>query len=258
MGAITNKVVRDEKLKGFDLKRLFEKRAQMTRLILLQFLEPEDICKLALTCKGMKKVIDPNACDEKDSKHVLMHFATILVIQKLSSELTEVRRLGNQKTLDDIYAFGVDAALFKEIFGIEPVLLLKDLGSTNKLLYHEAWSGSGFCYRRRNQELKATEYIAYAGYFGAHTDNPQYWKRKRMPNSLLLRDALVLNYVCWFSVATKIDKVPLLASKKYDLFLYHGCTRNIGLDDDVMAMVEINVDGKNVLKHNMSFVKRSE
>lgn len=78
-----------------------------------------------------------------------------------------------------------------------------------------------------------------------------------MPNSLLLRDALVLNWVCWFSIATKIEKVPLLAGK-YNLFLYHGCTRNIGLDDDVMAMVEINVDGKNVHKQNFSFVKRSE
>ena len=101
--------------------------------------------------------------------------------------------------------------------------------------------------------MKATEYIAYAGYFGAHTDNPQYWKRMSMSNSLLLRDALVLNWVSWFSVGTKIDKVPLQADK-YEVFLYHGCKRNIGLNDDVMAIVEINVEGKNVGKHEMPFV----
>lgn len=147
MKATTNKAVRDEELKGFNLKWLFEKRTEMTRLFLLQFLEPGEIYKLALTCKGMKKSIDPNACDGKDSKRASMHFSAILVIQKLRTELTLSKELENKKkaeeltkTLDGIYTFDYNevTALLHEIFGIEPVLLLKDLGSTNKFIYHES------------------------------------------------------------------------------------------------------------------------
>ena len=53
------------------------------------------------------------------------------------------------------------------------------------------------------------EYIAYAGYFGAWTDNPSYYERSMLKNTLLHRKALVLKHVCWLGFYTKYDKVPI-------------------------------------------------
>lgn len=160
--------------------------------------------------------------------------------------------------LEDIYQFGVSDRMFQEIFGMSPILLLKDLGNANTLIYHETWSGNGFCYRRRNQELKSTELIAYAGYFGAHTDNPQYWVRERLPNSLLLRDALYLRWVCWFSIGTKIDKVPLKRGKtQFDVFVYHGCKNSFGLRN-VPAAVKASLPAERSKEWAFQFCQESK
>lgn len=43
------------------LVRVFEKKKRMMRIELLQFLEPAEIVKLALLCRKMKELVDPNA-----------------------------------------------------------------------------------------------------------------------------------------------------------------------------------------------------
>ena len=50
-------------------------------------------------------------------------------------------------------------------------------------MIHESWNTNGFCYRRFNRNLKGLEYMGYAGFFCAHTDNPSYYKRTMIKNT---------------------------------------------------------------------------
>jgi len=42
-------------------------------------------------------------------------------------------------------------------------------------MIHESWLGNGFCYRRLNSTFKNIEYLAFAGFFCPHTDNPNWY-----------------------------------------------------------------------------------
>lgn len=93
--------------------------------------------------------------------------------------------------------------------------------------------------------MNSHEYIAYAGYFGAWTDNPSYWTRKRLQNSLVMRDALQLKSVSWFGVGTHIDSIPVTKEAKYDVFLYHGAPNGdcgVGSDLDVNISISLKSD----------------
>jgi hypothetical protein len=48
-------------------------------------------------------------------------------------------------------------------------------------MIHESTVKNGFCYRRWSKDLNANEYLAYTGYFGAWTDNADYFERRMMP-----------------------------------------------------------------------------
>lgn len=50
------------------LVRDFERKQRMMRIELLQFLPAEDVLRLALTCKKMMVVVDPNAIEFKKGK----------------------------------------------------------------------------------------------------------------------------------------------------------------------------------------------
>ena len=75
--------------------------------------------------------------------------------------------------MEELYQFGLKDDDYNEIFGKENhIYLLKDFVKFDNIIYHQSWDGSGFCYKRMNKLMKRTEYIAFAGYFGAWTDNP--------------------------------------------------------------------------------------
>ena len=88
-------------------------------------------------------------------------------------------------------------------------------------MYHETEVTDGFCYRRYNQQFKRTEYLAYSGYEGPHTNNPSYFKRVVAESTQFHRGALYLNTVCWIDLHTKIDNLP--GAGTYDISIYHGC-----------------------------------
>ena len=93
----------------------------------------------------------------------------------------------------------------------------------SQVIFHQSWDGSGFCYKRINQLLNKTEFIAYAGYFGAWTDNPSYYERALIKNTLLHRNALVLKHVNWLSFYTQYDKIPINRKDPfYNVYIYHG------------------------------------
>lgn len=107
---------------------------------------------------------------------------------------------------------------------MKDIWLLKDLCLASDKMIHESYLGNGFCYRRFNKVLKKKEQLAYTGYFGAWTDNPEYFIREMQPNTQLQRNALRLKYVFWLGIGTTIDKVQLVPSKPfYDIYMYHGC-----------------------------------
>mmetsp|Transcript_18049 Transcript_18049/g.30778 ORF Transcript_18049/g.30778 Transcript_18049/m.30778 type:complete len:92 (+) Transcript_18049:461-736(+) len=90
-------------------------------------------------------------------------------------------------------------------------------------MIHESWKGNGFCYRRFDKLTRSTEYLGYAGYFGAWTDNPQYYERRTVANSLFHRNALVLKWVCYLAFKAVVDSVKInRKSPIYDVFVYHG------------------------------------
>ena len=45
------------------------------------------------------------------------------------------------------------------------------------VMIHETEVSDGFCYKRYNQDFERTEYLAFSGYGGPHTDNPSYFTR---------------------------------------------------------------------------------
>lgn len=87
-----------------------------------------------------------------------------------------------------------------QVFKSQEVLVVADIGKL-ELMIHEQ-SGNGFCYRRFNTNLMKNEQLGYTGYFGSWTDNPQYYSRVVMPNTLFHRSAIRLKWVCWFSLWT--------------------------------------------------------
>lgn len=91
-------------------------------------------------------------------------------------ELCKRESLGEDMRLnyEKLQQHGVSDSDFRAIFGNDtpPIYLMCHLERASQLIFHQAWSGSGFCYRRFNKDLATTEYIAYAGYIGAQTDNP--------------------------------------------------------------------------------------
>ena len=107
-------------------------------------------------------------------------------------------------------------------------------------MVHESYIGNGFCYRRFNKAMKKKEQLGYAGYFGAWTDNPNYWVREMAPNTQVHRNALRLKWVCWLSVNTQIDKVRLDPTcPVYDLYMYHGCQNKISGFQSVNCKISI-------------------
>jgi hypothetical protein len=76
-----------------------------------------------------------------------------------------------------------DERLFDTIKHNQKIWLLKDLKFGLEQLIHESYSGNGFCYRRYNKSLGGLEHLAYTGYFGSWTDNPQYFERIVAPNT---------------------------------------------------------------------------
>ena len=105
----------------------------------------------------------------------------------------------------------------------QKIWLLKDLKWGYGQMIHESYQGNGFCYRRVSKELGGLEQLAYTGYFGAWTDNPQYYERIMCPNTQLRRAAIKLKFVCYFHIRTTLDKVDLdHKNPTYDFYMYHG------------------------------------
>ncbi len=102
----------------------------------------------------------------------------VIFIQSLNDELNQLKQDGKKceitkKRLQELYQFGLHDSDYDEIFGKENhIYLIKDYMKFCQVIFHQSWDGSGFCYKRINQLLNKTEFIAYAGYFGAWTDNP--------------------------------------------------------------------------------------
>ena len=99
---------------------------------------------------------------------------------------------------------------FNEMFpNAGPVHFLKDTVKFTGALIHESELNNGFCYRRWSMDLKAIEYLAYTGYFGAWTDDTRYFERRMIDNTVFHRQAQVLKSVSWFHIHTKIDRVKI-------------------------------------------------
>lgn len=130
--------------------------------------------------------------------------------------------------------------LWVNIFEKE-IFLLKDTQFYCDMMIHESNNKNGFCYRRWNKDLKATEYLAYTGYFGAWTDNTSYYERVMMPNTQVHRNALMLKSVSWFTIYTIVDQIKVnKKSPIYDVFIYHaGRNGNCGINSKLIFTVNI-------------------
>ena len=54
---------------------------------------------------------------------------------------------------------------------------------TSGIMTHLSNVNNGFSYTRESKDLKTTEYLGYAGLFGAWTDDTRYFERRMMPNT---------------------------------------------------------------------------
>ena len=170
------------------------------------------------------------------SDHKLeFHFLTLATIHEAHSDMAK----------SGTHHQDISEKHFKQIFeGIEDILLVKDTKLLVDNMIHESNINNGFCYRRWSKELHAMEFLGYAGYQGAWTDNPSYFERKMMSNTQFHRQAQVLKSVCWFHINSRIDQVKVNHKNPiYDFYVYHAANNSrVGLSCELK--LTISLDGK--------------
>ena len=132
---------------------------------------------------------------------------------------------------------------------------VKDLFVFSGLMIQDSENKSN--YTRYQAQFGTTEFIAHAISRGAHTENRNYFDYITiLQNTQFHEKTLRLKSVCWFSIATHIDKVKInIKEPIYDVYIYHASDDGIrGLEGTTMD-IEVTF-GDNTQKFPQNFLTK--